>query len=171
VQDRGNAVRLRRAAVAALVAGLLGAAGGAEPAPATGPVVSVREPGGDLLAQVPLDAGVFAVSYRNSVYGTLAEERYRVDGERFMLVELAADQLAVLEEYYAVPGLVRRAPAPDRRDFVARPAGAAEFAALALAATALGERTLHVPGHPAVQLAPLAPTAGPTVVLAVEEAR
>ena len=42
---------------------------------------------------------------RNSIYGTLAEERYRVheDG-RFELVEIAAEQLAVLEEYYAVPG-------------------------------------------------------------------
>ena len=51
------------------------------------------------------------MSYRNSVYGTLAEERYRVAADgRFALVELAADQLAVLEEYYAVPGPVRRAP-------------------------------------------------------------
>jgi hypothetical protein len=164
-------VRLRRAAVAGLVAGLLGATGGAASAPAPGPVVSVRDPGGNLLAQVPLRDGVFAVSYRNSLYGTLAEERYRVDGGRFALVELAADQLAVLEEYYAVPGPVRRAAEPDRRDFVAVPVSAAVFSALAVAATPLGERTLHVPGRAPVPLARLAPPAGPTVVLAVEEAR
>jgi hypothetical protein len=135
-------------------------------------VISVRDPAGALLAQVPLGTGGFAVSYRNSLYGTLAEERYRVaeDG-RFTLVELAADQLAVLEEYYAVPGPVRHAPAEDRRDFVAQPARTAEFAAIDVAATALGERTLHVPGHAPVPLPPLASPADPTVVLVVEESQ
>jgi hypothetical protein len=168
-------VRFRRAAVAAALVAELGVAGGvaaAGPAPMAGPVVSIRDPAGALLAQVPLRGATFAVSYRNSLYGTLAEERYWVtDGGRFRLVELAADQLAVLEEYYAVPGPVQRAPESDRRDFVAGPARAAEFAALAVAATALGERTLHVPGQAPVPLPPLAPAADPTVVLAVEEAR
>jgi hypothetical protein len=166
-------VRFARAAVTAVLVAELGVVAGcsaaAGPAP-HGPVISVRDPAGALLAQVPLGGGRFAVSYRNSIYGTLAEERYRVAADgRFTLVELAADQLAVLEEYYAVPGPVRRAPAPDRRDFVARPARAAEFPELAVAATTLGERTLHVPGHAPVPLAPLAPAGGPTVVLAVEE--
>jgi hypothetical protein len=172
-----GSVRLRRAAFAAALVAALGVAGGAAagsarsgPAPA-GPAVTVRDSGGALLAQVPLPGGAFAVSYRNSLYGTLAEERYRAAGGRFALVELAADQLAVLEEYYAVPGPVRRAPAADRRDLVARPARAAEFTSLTVAATALGERTLHVPGHAPVPLASLAPGADPTVVLAVEEAR
>jgi hypothetical protein len=160
------------ALVAAFVAALAVADGAAVAGRAeAGPVVSVRDPGGALLAQVPLPGAAFAVSYRNSLYGTLAEERYRVTDGRFTLVELAADQLAVLEEYYAVAGPVRRAPASDRRDFVAQPARAVEFAALAVAATALGERTLHVPGHTPVPLAPLTPAAGPTVVLTVEEAR
>ena len=109
------------------------------------------------------------MSYRNSVYGTVAEERYRVqDGGRFGLVELAADQLAVLEEYYAVPGPVRAAPDGDRRSWVAQPAYHPEFTELAIAATALGERTLHVPGHPPVPLPPLVKE-DVTVVLDVEE--
>ena len=140
----------------------------AEPG-ATGRVVTVRDPGGVLLAQVPLSADTFAVSYRNSVYGTVAEERYRVgvDGG-FTLVELAADQLAVLEEYYAVPGPVRPAPDADRRNWVARPGGTARFTDLAIAATRLGERALHVAGNAPVLLAPLA-ASGPTLVLDVEE--
>jgi hypothetical protein len=92
---------------AVLAAGLLGV-GCAVASP--GPAVTVRDGDGALLARVSLPAAEFAVSYRNSLYGTRAEERYRVvDGGRFGLVELAADQLAVLEEYYAVPGPVRAA--------------------------------------------------------------
>jgi hypothetical protein len=145
----------------------------AEPA-ATGLAVTVRDADGDVRARVPLpDGGAFAVSYRNSLYRTLAEERYRTGADgRFALVELAADQLAVLEEYYAVPGPVRSAPATDRRRWLARPAGAHEFATLSVAATALGERTLHVAGRPPVPLPPLVSDGtDPTVVLDVEEAR
>ena len=136
-----------------------------------GPALTVRDSDGAVLTQVPLPASEFAVSYRNSVYGTVAEERYRVheDG-RFGLVELAADQLAVLEEYYAVPGPVRPAPDGDRRRWVAEPGDRPVFGELAIAATALGERTLHVPGHPPVPLPPLV-TDGVTVVLDVEESQ
>jgi hypothetical protein len=165
-------VRALLAAVA--TAGLLGAGCAAGPA---GPAVTVRDGGGAVLARVPVPDGAFAVSYRNSVYGTLAEERYRVrEGGRFGLVGLAADQLAVLEEYYAVPGPVRPAPAGDRREWVAQPGDDPVFTELAIAATALGERTLLVPGHPPVPLPPLvggSDVAGSdvTVVLDVEEAR
>jgi hypothetical protein len=150
---------------AVLIAGLLGSGCAvADPRPA----LTVRDGGGALLTRVPLPAAEFAVSYRNSVYGTVAEERYRVrDGERFGLVELAADQLAVLEEYYAVPGPVRAAPGGDRRSWVAEPRDHPEFSELAIAATALGERTLHVPGQPPVPLPPLV-TDGVTVVLEIE---
>ena len=136
-----------------------------------GPALTVRDGGGALLTQVPLPAAEFAVSYRNSVYGTVAEERYRVreDG-RFGLVELAADQLAVLEEYYAVPGPVRAAPGGDRRNWVAEPRDHPVFTELAIAATALGERTLHVPGHAPIPVPPLV-TDGVTVVLEIEEGR
>lgn len=155
-----------RAVAAVLAAGLLGS--GCAVAD-HGPAVVVRDSGGAVLTQVPLPAAEFAVSYRNSVYGTVAEERYRVQqDERFGLVELAADQLAVLEEYYAVPGPVRAAPGGDRRRWVAEPADHPVFGELAIAATALGERTLHVPGHAPVPLPPLV-TDGVTVVLDVEE--
>ena len=40
---------------------------------------------------------------------------------RFELVEIAAEQLAVLEEYYAVPGAPRPAPAGDRLAYVVEP--------------------------------------------------
>ncbi|GAA0944522.1 hypothetical protein [Pseudonocardia zijingensis] len=155
-----------RAVAVALAVGVLGA-GCAVAGP--GPAVTVRDAEGALLAQVPLPAPEFAVSYRNSVYGTVAEERYRVavDG-RFGLVELAADQLAVLEEYYAVPGPVRTAPDGDRRRWVAEPRDRPVFGELSIAATALGERTLLVPGHEPVPLPPLV-TDGVTVVLDVEE--
>jgi hypothetical protein len=152
--------------LAVLAAGLLGS-GCAVPDP--GPALTVRDGDGALLTRVPLPAADFAVSYRNSVYGTVAEERYRVheDG-RFGLVELAADQLAVLEEYYSVPGPVRAAAGGDRRRWVAQPRDQPVFGELAIAATALGERTLHVPGHPPVPLPPLV-TDEVTVVLDIEE--
>jgi len=149
-----------------LAAGLLGSGCAAA---AHGPALTVRDSDGALLTQVPLPAPEFAVSYRNSLYGTVAEERYRVaDDGRFGLVELAADQLAVLEEYYAVPGPVRPAPGGDRRSWVAEPADHPVFGELSIAATALGERTLHVPGHAPVPLPPLV-TDGVTVVLDIEE--
>ncbi|WP_219415086.1 DUF1850 domain-containing protein [Pseudonocardia nigra] len=170
-------LRARLAAVACAVGvvagavsgiGLVGCAGAAD-AGGAGRAVTVRDAEGALLAQVPLTAGTFAVSYRNSIYRTPAEERYRVAADgRFVLVELAADQLAVLEEYYAVPGPVTAAPDGDRRNWVAAPDRNPAFAELSIAATALGERTLHVPGHPPVALPPLAPS-DPTVVLDVEE--
>jgi hypothetical protein len=156
---------LRRAA---LTAAFVGASAGEG---AAGRSVAVRDADGDLLAQVPLPGVDFAVSYRNSIYGTLAEERYRVGpDDRFQVVQVAADQLAVLEEYYAVPGPSRPAPAADRRAWVAEPARSDVFDELSVAATELGERTLHVPGHPPVPLPPLAPD-DPTVVLDVEEIR
>jgi hypothetical protein len=157
---------MRALAVVLAAAGVLGTGCAAEN---TGPAVTVRDGHGAVLTRVPLPDGSFAVSYRNSVYGTVAEERYRVrDGGRFGLVELAADQLAVLEEYYAVPGPVHAAPGGDRRSWVAQPADHPVFPDLAIAATALGERTLHVPGHPPVPLAPLVGD-DVTVVLDVEE--
>jgi hypothetical protein len=162
---------VRAPAAAVLAAGLLTAGLLTGGCAAPGPTVTVRDAGGALLTRVPVPGGTFAVSYRNSLYGTLAEERYRVQGDGgFRLVELAADQLAVLEEYYAVPGPVDAAPDGDRRNWVAQPSQHPVFGDLSVAATALGERTLHVPGHPPVPLPPLA-GAGVTVVLDVEESR
>jgi hypothetical protein len=155
---------------AALLVGV-GAAATAAPAGSDGPAVVVRTPDGEVVASVPLTGDRFAVGYRNSVYTTLAEERYRVlpDG-RFALTELAADQVAVLEEYYAVPGAPRPAPSRDRRAHVAEPdpARPAVFDVLNIAATDLGERTLYVPGAEPVPIWRLVTGEDPTVLLEIE---
>lgn len=136
-----------------------------------GRAVVVTDADGDVLARVPVGAR-FAVSYRNSIYGTLAEERYVVlPGTAFRLEQIAADQVAVLEEYYAVPGPPRRAGGDDRRSWVVPPDPGRPLVleSLSIAATDLGERTLHVPGRRAVPLWPLVEDDDPTVVLDIEE--
>lgn len=168
----------RRAAVPVAVVALLTALGSTAAvvqadAGGGGRTLAVRDAGGALLASVPLDGRGFAVSYRNSVYESLAEERYDVlpDG-RFRVVELAADEVAVLEEYYMAPAPARRAPAGDRRRWIVEPDAArpAVFQALSIAATDLGQRTLHVHGVEPVPLWRLVEDV-PTVVLSIEENR
>lgn len=131
-------------------------------------VIVIRGHDGSVLASMPLQGERFAVSYRNSIYGTKAEERYTVlpDG-RYRLVEIAADQLAVLEEYYAVPGAPQRSAEPDRREWIVppNPAEPVVFEALSIAATDLGERTVHVPGEPPLELWRLVEDEHPFVVL------
>jgi hypothetical protein len=142
-------------------------AGAATGAVDGGWVVVARNGAGEEVARVPLPGSRFAVSYRNSIYKTLAEERYRVreDGS-FAVVQIAADQLAVLEEYYAVPLAPEPAPSGDRRNWVVPPdpAHPAVFDQLSIFATDLGERTLHVPGRAPVELYRLV-HADPTIVL------
>jgi hypothetical protein len=135
------------------------------------PALTVRDGDGALLATVPLPPGRrFALRYRNSVYGTLAEERFVVaDGGRFRLVGLAADQLAVLEEYYAVTEPAVRTPPGSRRAWSAPPATDVVLDELSIAATDLGQRTLLVADRPPLPLWQLV-DADPTVVLAVEGA-
>ncbi|SDX75339.1 hypothetical protein SAMN05661080_01062 [Modestobacter sp. DSM 44400] len=171
----GRRARNRRWVIALVVA-LVVAAGSAAAVAAVDepgvPAVTVRTPDGDLIARIPLAGDTFAVSYRNSIYHTLAEERYRVRADgRFELVEIAADQLAVLEEYYAVPGAPRAAPVGDRRNYVVEPnpAQPAVFRTLRIAATDLGERTLHVPGHVPIPIWQRVVTDDPTVILDIEE--
>ena len=134
--------------------------------------IVIRGDGGEVLARLPLAGQGFAVSYRNSLYGTLAEERYAVlpDG-RYRLVEIAADQLAVLEEYYAVPAAPQRAAGTDRRKWVVRPDAdrPALIERLSIAATDLGKRTVHVPGESPLELWRLVGNAHPFVVLDIEE--
>jgi hypothetical protein len=135
-------------------------------------VIVIRGHDGDVLASMPLQGERFAVSYRNSIYGTMAEERYEIlsDG-RYRLVEIAADQLAVLEEYYAVPGAPRPAAEPDRREWVVPPdpERPTVLDALSIAATDLGERTVHVHGKPPLELWRLVEDELPFVVLDIEE--
>lgn len=124
------------------------------------------------LATVPLTGDTFAVSYRNSIYQTLAEERYEVqpDGS-YRLVQIAADQLAVLEEYYGVPDAPKPAGPNDRRNYVVppNPERPVVFDTLSIAATDLGQRTLHVPGEAPLELWPLVGNHNPFVVLDIKE--
>ena len=143
----------------------------AEQVPPQGVAVTVRAPDGALLAGVQLSGTSFAVGYRNSVYRTLAEELYEVHADgSFEVVQLAADQIAVLEEYYAVPSRPLAAERGDRRGYVAPPDPARPpvFDILHIAATDLGERTLYVPGHEPVALWRLVEE-DPTVILQIEE--
>ena len=134
--------------------------------------VIIRDHDGDVLASLPIPGDSFAVSYRNSIYGTLAEERYIVGpGGDYRLVQLAADQLAVLEEYYSVPGPPTLANAGDRRAWVVSPdpGRPAVFDHLSIAATDLGERTLHVPGSQPLALWRLVEDSNPFVLLEIKE--
>ena len=132
------------------------------------PAVVIRDEAGEVLAEVPLPGDRFAVSYRNSIYKSLAESRYQaLPSGRFRLVQIAADQRAVVEEYYAIAG-PERAPAADRRRWVTAPSQPMSFSELNIAATDLGERTLHVPGHAPVRLWRLVEDKDPIVVLDLE---
>ncbi len=153
--------------------GVLGGAGLAveDSAPPRGTSVSISNDDGEL-ARVTLPGTSFSVSYRNSLYGTLAEERYAVQPDgTFKLEEIAADQLAVLEEYYAVPDAPSPAGESDPREWVVEPdpARPAVFERLSIAATDLGQRTLHVPGAPPLELWSLVEDNNPFVELHLEE--
>ena len=109
--------------------------------------IVARDAAGVELARERLPAtNEFVLRYRNSVYDSVAEERYRVADGHLELVALAADELAVLEEYSSAFGAIR--DAPDSRltwsVAVERPAIALP---LRVQATALGERTLLVDGR------------------------
>ena len=136
----------------------------------------IRDSAGQTLATLPLatlnlGGTDFALSYRNSIYHTVAEERFTVqpNGD-FDLVQLAADQLAVLEEYYFVPDPPVPADPTDRRTWLVppHPDQPAHFEALSIGATDLGERTVHIPGSAPVALWQLVDDADPFVELTVE---
>lgn len=132
------------------------------------PMLIVRGPDERVLARVALPDGWFTLRYRNSLYGSLAEERYEVGprGE-LTLVELAADELAVLEEYSSIDGAAERTVGADRA-WRADPALDVRLEQLVVAATDLGERTLVVAGADALALWQLVADADPSVRLTVE---
>lgn len=133
--------------------------------------ISITNDDGEL-ARVPLAGTSFSVSYRNSIYGTRAEERYTLEPDgTFVLDQIAADQLAVLEEYYAVPSAPSAAGADDRREWVVEPdpSRPAVFEKLSIAATDLGHRTLHVEGAPPLELWSLVQDDNPFVELDLKE--
>lgn len=132
--------------------------------------VVVSDPGGTVLARVPLAADdAFSLGYRNSLYGTVAQERFDViDARHFRLRELAAEQLAVLEEYYAVDVAPQRGPTDW---WTAPPAQELVLDELRVSATDLGQRTLLVTGQPPHELWRLVEDEAPTVIISIEEGR
>jgi hypothetical protein len=128
----------RRAAAAALAA--LALAGGAAAARSDGPArVVAHDRGGGTVAQLRLPAsGAFALAYRHSIYRRPAVERFRAAADgAFELVEIASPSQAVLDYYEAEGERIRSGGWWTLR--LARPA---RFESMALAATAVGRRTL-----------------------------
>ncbi|HET6380993.1 MAG TPA: hypothetical protein VFH63_08205 [candidate division Zixibacteria bacterium] len=159
---RGRTAVLAIVTAALLLGGVSATVGGSR-----SPALRVSLPDGRVVTLVPLpDDGTFALRYRNSLYGTLAEERFAVtpDG-RIRLVGLGAQQLAVLEEYYAIASPAWRAPGLG---WSAVPARAPIERVLRVAATDLGRRTLLVDGAEPLELWRLVDDASPTVRLEVE---
>jgi hypothetical protein len=127
----------------------------------------VRRLDGAELATVPLPSdGGFRLRYRNSIYESLVEEVFVVTADgRLRLVRLAAEELAVLEEYYAVEGPALRQPAGSSMLWEAEPSLAVEEESILIAATDLGERTLLVDGAAPLELWRLVDDAAPSVWL------
>lgn len=167
-----NRWRGRRPGLAIVLLGVMATAAAAIVlgGPATTWQLVVRGTHDRTLLSVPLPDARFSLRYRNSVYASLAEERFLVGSDgRMELVALAADEPAVLAEYYATAG-PRPAPAGDVLGWVAEPATPLRLDQLPLAATEHGRRTLIVADQQ-IPLWPLGATGGPTVILEVEQAR
>ncbi len=151
----------------AILAALTGPLSRADAAPA-GPHLVLRGPDGEALTEVPLRDGGFALRYRNSLYRSLAEERYLIQADgSIRLVGLAADELAVLEEYYAIDEPAVRLDAGATRTWSAEPAREVVIETLIVAATDLGQRTLLVDGVAPMELWPLVHDTDPSVTLEV----
>lgn len=132
----------------------------------THPQLLVRGPDGEVLAVVELPDSTFTLSYRNSLYRSVAEERYSVsETGQITLGSLGADELAVLEEYYAIDEPAR--PGEGDRAWMADPARPVVLDELTVAATDLGRRTLLVDGAEPLELWRLVDDASPSVRLEV----
>ena len=175
---RGRTAGPAIVALAALVAGASALAACGAQRLASAPIrtdvtewqLVVRGSDGEVLLRVPLVDGRFTLRYRNSVYESLAEERFAITpGGQIALVDLAADEAAVLAEYYTAEG-VRSADPEDDRRWVAEPSASVELAELPLAATEYGQRTLLVEGSEPVRLWLLVEAGEPTMTLAAEAA-
>lgn len=134
------------------------------------PILVVRGPDDRVLAELRLPGGTFTLRYRNSLYRSLAEERYVVDATgRIELVGLAADELAVLEEYYAIDRPAWRAEGGVARTWRADPAREVSIETLIVAGTDLGQRTLMVDGTAPLALWRLVEDRSPSVELHVSQ--
>lgn len=158
---RGRKTVLAMGLTAAVLAGTMLAAPSRE-----GAMLRLSTSDGSVLARVPLpEDRTFSLRYRNSLYRTLAEERFEVtDDGRLSLLDLAAEQLAVLEEYYAIDRRASRGAAGELA-WSAEPGLAVIERQLRVAATDLGERTLLVEGAPPLELWRLVDDRSPTIIL------
>jgi hypothetical protein len=130
------------------------------------PILVVRGPDDRVLAELRLPDGTFTLRYRNSLYRSIAEEHYVVDAlGRIELVGLAADELAVLEEYYAIDRPAWRAEHGAVRTWRADPARRVNIENLIVAGTDLGQRTLLVDGEAPLALWRLVRDRSPSVEL------
>jgi hypothetical protein len=108
-----------------------------------GPSVVARDDEGGVVAEAALPRdGRFALTYRHSVYGAPAEERFRAADGGFVLDSVASPNAAVIE-YYELEGKVTR----ERGWWVMRPDRPARFETMPLAATRRGQRTLVAGGE------------------------
>lgn len=159
------------ATASALAAGLAAFSPGTPPLGAGAPVpawqLAIGATNGEVLLRVPLPDARFRLRYVNSLYGSLAEERFEI-GPRgsIVLVELAADKPAVLDEYYST---VRPRPAnpADSRRWRALPATPLTIKELVVAASQNSRRTLVVGGQ-AIPLWQLGGDGPPMVILRAE---
>jgi len=162
--------RGRRAGLAIIVIAIAGGASAVVATEATGSgYLTVTDAGGTTIARVALPHdGSFALRYRNSLYGTAAEERFRVEHGDLVLISLAAEELAVLEEYYAIRSPAVRDEGGDLL-WRASPADDVRLPELRVAATDLGRRTLIVSDTPPIRLWELVEDRAPTVRISVQE--
>jgi hypothetical protein len=132
------------------------------------PTLRISLPDGQVLLRVALPAdAAFALRYRNSLYGSFAQERFVVmDDGRLRLTELRAEQLAVLEEYYAIATPARAVG--GRLGLAADPAHVPEIGALQVAATDRGARTLIVAGLEPIELWRFVDDGAPHVLIEAE---
>jgi hypothetical protein len=117
---------------------LLAAAIGALAFTGGSPHVVARAGDGDVVADLRLPAsGTFSLEYRHSYYRRPARETFRATAGGFELIAVSSPSEAVLD-YYELEG------ERERRSGVwtLRPARSARFEQMALAATAVGRRTL-----------------------------
>ena len=132
-----------RRAVPAVAAVLAAFAGGAVVGAEGPPQVVATDRDGDTVAALDLPrSGAFELTYRHSYYRRPAVERFVAGGGAFRLVEIASPSEAVLD-YYDVEGARSRTDGWWRLK-LARPA---RFTRMALAATAVGRRTLVAGGE------------------------
>ena len=102
------------------------------------PHVVARTSGGDVVADLRLPpTGTFALEYRHSYYRRPARETFRATEDGFELVAISSPSEAVLD-YYEIEGTRERVGGT----WTLRPDRPAQFDEMALAATAVGRRTL-----------------------------